>query len=136
MRQARFINNEPAPYGIGSDHWPGVGKTVEEMSELGVELGKLQGSGGDRNHWSGDLVVAIRNEVADLKAALLFLEEANPVLTLPDDLDDNPRATIANRIRWKLDLFRSWQRNDPPEKWPQPESFGLPSRERQKRRAT
>lgn len=133
--EGRFHTSEPFPYGIGSDHWPGIGKATEEMAELGVEIGKLQGSGGDRNHWSGDLVVAMRNEIADVKAALIFLEEANPVLTLPDELDDNPRATVANRIRWKLDLFRSWQRNEPPEKWPQPEQYGLPSREQQKARA-
>lgn len=130
-RRFQLRTDEPYSYGIGSDHWPGVGKTLEEMNELGVILGKLFGSGGDRLHWSGDLVQMMRCEIADLKAALLFLEEANPTLTLGDNNCPDPRAFSANRIRWKLDLFRSWQRRDPPEKWPQPEDYGLGSRAQQ-----
>lgn len=126
MSEAKPPANEPFAYGIGSDHWPGVGKTIEEMAELAVELGKLQGSGGDRNHWTGDLVLKIRNEIADVRASLRFLEEANPEIS-----HDGGVLHMDRRTQWKLDLFRAWHRNAPRSEWPQPESYGLPSREKQ-----
>lgn len=125
--------NEPGPYGIGSDHWPGLGKLVEEMAELGGELGKLIGSGGDRYHWTGDLAVRIRGEIADVLAALDFFQEANPVLGMEEHttLGMSGRQFMVQRRHWKHELFRAWARNAPPEEWPEPEQFGLPSRDRQ-----
>lgn len=125
--------SEAGPYGIGSDHWPGLGKVQEETCELGGELGKLLGSGGDRHHWTGDLVVRVRGEMADVRAALDFFEEANPILTHEEHttLKMSGRQFMEARRAWKLELFRSWQRNDPPDKWPQPEQFGLPPRDEQ-----
>lgn len=125
--------SEAGPYGIGSDHWPGVGKAVEEMCELGGELGKLIGSGGDREHWTGDLVVRIRGEIADVRAALDFLEESNPVLTDEEHLGlkMTGRDFMARRRSWKLRLFRAWQLDAPEVDWPRPEHFGLPARDRQ-----
>jgi hypothetical protein len=125
--------NEPGPYGIGSDHWPGLGKALEETNELGVELAKLLGSGGERYHWTGDLVVRIRGEIADVRAALDFFEQANPVLTDEEHttLAMSGRQFIDARYQWKLALFWSWMRNDPPEIWPQPEDYGLPPRDEQ-----
>jgi len=115
---------EPEPYGIGSDHWPGVGKVIEETNELGAVLGKLFGSGGRREHWSGDLVVMMRDEIADVRAALRFLQDENTVIG-----EAGGRGYMERRERWKIDLFCSWQRGDPPELWPQPEQYDLPPRE-------
>lgn len=124
--------SEPGPYGIGSAQWPGVGKVLEEQNELGVVLGKLMGSGGARHHWSGDLVRMMQDEIADVRAALAFIEEANPVLNSgwPEygfHLTDGSEY-ISRRTDWKLELFRSWSRGDPPEQWPRPEHYGLPPR--------
>jgi len=124
--------NEPGPYGIGSRHWPGVGKVQEEMSELGTVLGKLMGSGGLRQHWSGDLVQMMRDEIADVRAALDHLEECNPLLAETVDycgrgfMDGD--EYVKRRHEWKLDLFRSWARGDKEELWPKPEQYGLPPR--------
>lgn len=118
--------NEPGPYGIGSNHWPGMGKVMEEMNELGVVLGKLIGSNGSRVHWSGDLDQMIRCEIADVRAALDFFEAKNPELggRLLDDFN-------LMRRRWKLDLFHAWHDGLPESEWPRPEEYGLPSRELQ-----
>lgn len=110
---------EPAPYGIGSDHWPGVGKVMEEKDELGVVFGKLFGSGGALEHWSGDLGAMMRDEIGDLYAALDFLVTNNPPLKVRD-------GYIRKRRLWKRALFNAWHRGDPQENWPRPEDFGLP----------
>lgn len=125
--------NEAGPYRIGSDHWPGLGKVQEETCELGGELGKLLGSGGDRHHWTGDLVPRIRGEIADVRAALVFFEEANPILTDEEHcgLGMSGRQFMAKRQEWKLELFRSWQRGDAAEDSPTPEAFGLLPRDEQ-----
>ncbi len=122
---------EPGPYGIGSSFWPGVGKVQEEQSELGLVFGKLAGSGGNRDHWSGDLVFMIQDEVADVRASLRYLEECNPVLNdVRPDLPAIPNGEEYMKVReaWKLNLYRSWGRGDSPEWWPQPEDYGLPPR--------
>lgn len=110
--------SEPCPYGIGSDHWPGVGKVIEEMSELGTVFGKFMGSSGQLDHWSGDLGEMMDDEIGDLYAALDFLVAHNgPAL----------HATIIRKRRlWKRALFAAWQRGDPKENWPRPQDFGLP----------
>lgn len=114
------------PYGIGSRHWPGVGKVGEEQGELGQVLGKLIGSGGSREHWTGDLVPMMQDEIADVRAALRFLEEANPVLRESREGRDGADY-MDRREKWKLDLFRSWNRGDPEDQWPKPREYGLPA---------
>ena len=126
----RIDLSEPGPYGIGAEHWPGVGKVLEEQSELATVLGKLMGSNGARQHWSGDLLRMMQDEIADVRAALAFLEEANPELNegRPEHgfhLTDGTEY-MSRREEWKLSLFRSWQRGDPEVDWPQPQHFGLP----------
>ena len=125
--------NDAGPYSVGSDYWPGLGKALEEITELAVELSKLLGSGGDRYHWSGDLAVRIRGEIADVRAALDFFEEGNPVLTDEEHtcLGISGRQFMAQRYEWKLALFRAWQQDAPPFNWPEPEDFGLPARDEQ-----
>jgi hypothetical protein len=87
------------PYSIGSDHWPGVSKVLEECGELGQVLGKLLALNGATAHWDGsDLRLRLVEEVADVYAALDFLCEAN-------GLD---RLFIDGRVQAKRALFRRW----------------------------
>lgn len=120
-------NNKNQQYGIGSSHWPGVGKVMEETSELNVVLGKLIGSGGARNHWSGDLVQMMLDEIADVYASLDFLVENNLHLN-ENECDVETLFYIERRRKWKRDLFHSWHKNEPEEMWPKPEDYGLPPR--------
>ena len=115
--------NEPAPYGIGSSHWPGVGKSTEEMGELLLVLGKLQGSGGEVEHWSGNLAKMMADEIADVTAVLAFLQDHNSQIGAFE-------VYISARIAWKRDLFEAWHNNLPESEWPQPEAYGLPPREK------
>jgi len=86
-------------YGIGSDHWPGVSKLIEEMGEVNQVLGKLLGTRGKPNHWDGsDLLDRLHEELGDLEAAIAFLKFAN-------NLDSD---RIQNRRIDKLVLFMHW----------------------------
>lgn len=88
------------PYSIGSDHWPGVAKLLEEMGELTQELGKLIASGGDPAHWDGkgDLVARVTNECGDVRAALIFFCVQNGI----------DQTAVHRRADMKLERFRDW----------------------------
>lgn len=87
------------PYSIGSDHWPGLSKLVEEMGELQQVLGKLIATNGDTTHWDGtDLRERLVDEMGDVLAAVAFFAEFNG---LPED-------DIAARANQKVDLFEAW----------------------------
>lgn len=93
------INSTYGPYSIGSDHWPGVSKCVEECGEVGQVLGKIMGAGGDRMHWDGsDLHERLEDEFADLHAAMAFTAKKN-------GLDER---RIQARCVAKLALFEAW----------------------------
>lgn len=57
-------SSSPGPYSIGSDHWGGTSKLIEEIGEL---LGAL--SGGQRSD--------VRDEAADVVAACAFFAAVN-----------------------------------------------------------
>lgn len=87
------------PYSIGSDHWPGVSKLVEEIGELGQVLGKLMATNGDELHWDGsNLRVRLIEELGDVYGAIWFLDEVN-------QLD---HAGVMARAEQKLLTFRRW----------------------------
>lgn len=86
-------------YSIGSRCWNGLSKLVEELAECLVECGKLLGSRGKTDHWSGDLLVRLEDEVADSYAALDFFLGENPQL-------DVERVWL--RRKAKLEKFRRW----------------------------
>lgn len=67
-------------YSIGSRVWGGLSKLVEELAEVLVECGKLLGSRGRTDHWSGDLKVRMEDECADAYAALDHFINSNPLL--------------------------------------------------------
>jgi hypothetical protein len=66
------------PYSIGSNTWAGLSKLLEEAGEVVQVGGKLLGTGGEIAHWDGsDLRVRLRDEMADLAAAIDFFLEEN-----------------------------------------------------------
>lgn len=60
------------PYCIGSDEWNGLSKLIEEMGELNQVCGKLIGSEGSTDHWSGDLRAKFIEELGDVYASMRF----------------------------------------------------------------
>lgn len=92
-------------FSIGSKVWPGISKLLEEAGEVGQVCGKLIGSAGNQHHWDGtDLRERLHEEIADLRAALAFVENQN-------DLDI---AAIDRRVAEKLALFNKWHNEQPP----------------------
>lgn len=89
------------PYCIGSDEWNGLSKMVEELGELQQVCGKLIGSEGDTDHWSGDLKQMLVEEIADVYAALDFFVDKN----LPTEFH-----AITDRAISKVALFEKWDR--------------------------
>lgn len=90
----------PGPYGIGSDHWPGLSKLNEEAGEVVQVIGKIMGTGGDTTHWdgAGDLKTRLEEEMADVMAAIQFVSMQNHL--------DQP--AMKERMRLKLELFLKW----------------------------
>lgn len=93
------LSEAAGPYSIGSDHWPGLSKVVEEMGELGQVLGKLIALNGATEHWDGtDLRERLHEEIADLSAALAFFEQHNSLNS----------EVISERTVRKNALFQAW----------------------------
>ncbi len=93
--------NQAGPYSIGSTHWPGTSKLIEELGELGQVLGKLIAVDGDaEHHWSGNLRLKLVDEIADVVAAARFFVSEN--------MTEEETRFIAERIEHKLATFRKW----------------------------
>ena len=92
-------------FAIGDEEWPGVSKVLEEKDELGVELGKLMGTRGDTNHWSGDLRPKILDESADVLAAVTFMVGMN--------FNPEERNYVVDRMIDKLATYYKWQEENP-----------------------
>lgn len=105
-----------APYSIGSDHWPGLSKLIEEIGEVDAELaevalhralgrvqqvcGKLLGTGGAVEHWDGsNLKERLEDELGDLRAAIRFVAAQCGLNS------ERMRA----REYAKVELFEAWQ---------------------------
>lgn len=104
----RFTKRRPVPpsldFAFGGTVWPGLAKLVEEKDEVGQVLAKLIQTGGDPNHWSGDMVAKLVEELPDLSAALRVFVELNPVL--------HPHAAeMHERYETKAAKFRTWHRD-------------------------
>lgn len=95
----------------------GIGKVSEESGELSEALnaymllkinGRLQqllGKAiafpvGDHPDGLGDLKTRLMNEIADLRAALLYFSKVN--------YDDDEQMVITERVSKKLDQFMRW----------------------------
>lgn len=89
------------PYSIGSDHWPGLGKVIEECGEVIQAAGKIIAANGDGLHWDGsDLRRRLEDELADAQAAIGFAVDMNGL--------DSGR--MLDRAAGKLAMFRQWHR--------------------------
>lgn len=92
-------------FAIGDKEWPGVSKLIEEMGELAQVLGKLMGSRGNTEHWSGDLRNMLFDELADVMAALDFVVNHN--------LSVDETNIVIDRHLQKYKLFQKWHEEDP-----------------------
>lgn len=91
------------PYCIGSDCWNGLSKLIEELGELQQVCGKLIGSEGEHNHWSGDLREKFIEEIGDVHAALDFFVQEN--------FDIEEEYLIVVQTERKIELFNEWNKN-------------------------
>ena len=89
------------PYSIGSGHWAGLAKVIEECGEVIQAAGKVIAANGDGRHWDGsDLRQRLEDELADAQAAIAFTIDMNGL--------DSER--MLNRTADKLAMFRQWHR--------------------------
>lgn len=91
-------------FAFGGRVWPGLAKLAEEKDEVGQVLAKLIQTGGDPNHWSGDMVAKLVEELPDLLAAIEVFIALNPVLH-PHD------KAMQERFEMKVEKFFSWHRD-------------------------
>lgn len=90
------------PYSIGSTTLPGLSRLLEEAGEAVQVVGKIIGAGHAGRHWDGThLGDRLRDELADLTAAIRFVTETN-------GLDSDPR--LAERAADKLRTYNEWHR--------------------------
>ncbi|MGN5375861.1 hypothetical protein [Sphingomonas hankookensis] len=108
---AAFRNPTPVPassldFAFGGTVWPGLAKLAEESNEVGQVLAKLIQTGGDSQHWSGDLVEMLVEELPDLLAAYHVFFCLNPVLH-PHAAAMNDRALAKTRqfFAWHYDTL-------------------------------
>lgn len=88
------------PFAFGSKTLPGLAKLAEEAGEVQQVIGKLMMTGGAAAHWDGsDLIQRLKEEMADLMAAMVFVGQTN---FAEDD--------FAERTHDKLALFMQWHR--------------------------
>ena len=95
------------PYCIGSDDWNGLSKLIEELGELQQVCGKIIGSEGNIDHWSGDLREKFVEEIGDVYASLNYFTTKN--------FSSEDRNHIIIRMRMKEATFQEWNkevRND------------------------
>lgn len=91
-------------FAIGDKEWAGLSKMLEEAGEVIQVGGKLIGSRGATDHWSGDLREKLVEELADLFAAMMFFGEKN--------LSDAEADAIMDRAEKKIELFMKWHDED------------------------
>jgi hypothetical protein len=103
-------------FAFGSTVWPGLAKLAEESGEVVVEIGKLMMTGGNPNHWSGDLRQRLIEELGDQRAAHMFVLAHN---FTPDEIH-----AIGIRAGHKLALFEQWHA-DPDDAPPLPAREGV-----------
>jgi NTP pyrophosphatase (non-canonical NTP hydrolase) len=93
------------PYSIGSAHWPGLSKLIEEAGEVQQVCGKILGTGGAVAHWDGsDLRLRLEEEIGDLMAACQFVGAMNGLSA----------SAIEKRVEMKLATFHRWHAGGDP----------------------
>lgn len=92
----------PLDFAFGGTVWPGLAKLAEESSEVGQVLAKLIQTGGDPQHWSGDLLQMLAEELPDQMAATAVFMELNVEALRPYAFD------MQERYHSKVARFRAW----------------------------
>lgn len=93
-------------FSIGSEVWPGLSKLIEECGELLQVAGKLMATHGSPEHWDGDLIPRLVEEIGDVQGAIGFFIFVNP------EID---RGQVMERAIAKHRLFEKWhEEGDPP----------------------
>lgn len=94
------MTRDDMPYGIGSDHWPGLAKLMEEMGELQQVLGKIMAcEGPSAIYWDGNsLQPSLIEELGDVRAAMIFFCLANGI----------SNNSVHDRVAVKLHKFEYW----------------------------
>ena len=86
-------------FSIGSRHWPGVSKLIEECGEVLQVAGKLMQTGA--TYWDGtNLKERLEEELADLQAAIEFVACHN----------DLAADRIGRHVDEKIALFNKWHK--------------------------
>ncbi len=99
---------EPSPlhFAFGGTVWPGLAKLAEESCEVGQVLAKLIQTGGDPQHWSGDMVAKLVEELPDQMAASAMFIELNPILhPFADRMRERYEAKRAQFREWHYDTL-------------------------------
>lgn len=96
-------------FAIGDKEWPGLSKLVEECGEVIQIVGRLMQTRGEFRQWNKlDLKTELENEIADLKAACMFVED-----TCGLDFE-----RIVERREEKLAKYRKWHSgSNNPDDW-------------------
>lgn len=92
-------------YAIGSNHWPGLSKLIEEAGEVLQVAGEIQGLGtsheSPNRHWDGsELRERLIEELADLTAAIIFVRHHCKL----------DAEQWRQRTEEKLKLFNEWHK--------------------------
>jgi NTP pyrophosphatase (non-canonical NTP hydrolase) len=95
------MNRTAGPYSIGSTHWNGLSKLIEEAGEVQQVAGKIMGADGGPLHWDGTSVrERLEEEIADVLAACRYVIVHN-------NLND---ARITERMYDKFEIFNKWNK--------------------------
>lgn len=90
-------------FAIGDREWPGLSKLVEETGEVAQVVGKLMGTRGDTQHYSGlDLRTALENELGDLLAAIKFVGSHCEALSA-NAIHSRAEEKYAQFVTWHLE---------------------------------
>jgi NTP pyrophosphatase (non-canonical NTP hydrolase) len=100
-------NKIPPPiFCLGSDVLPGLSKLNEECGEVVQVIGKLMQTGGNPEHWSGNLRTMLIEEMGDVAAAINFFVEHN---FTPEEID-----ALCKRSETKGEKFSTWHKENSP----------------------
>lgn len=92
------------PYCIGSDEWNGLSKLIEELGELQQVCGKLIGSEGSVDHWSGDLKTKFIEELGDVYGAMDYFLAKNFSGNEINQINDQSQMKYERFVQWDKDV--------------------------------
>jgi hypothetical protein len=106
---AAFRRPTPSPaldFAFGGTVWPGLAKLQEETAEVNQVLAKLIQTGGDPQHWSGDMVEKLVEELPDLLAAYHTFFVLNPVLhEHAEAMNERAAMKVGKFLGWHFDTL-------------------------------